>query len=58
MTDAFRRFPGKWVAFKNDQKTVVGSGNTLRSAKAAAKKKGHDNPIVTRMPKTMRNFIG
>ncbi len=57
-TDVFKRYRGKFVAFKNDRKTVVGSGNTIRSAKIAAKKKGCDDPIITRMPRTLRNFIG
>ena len=57
-TDAFEKYRGKWVAFKSDHKTVVGSGDSLKAAKKAAAEKGCDNAIITRMPSTLRNFIG
>lgn len=57
-TDAFDKHRGKWVAFKRDHKTVAGSGGTLRAAKNDAAKNGCADPILTRLPKTLRNFIG
>ena len=57
-TNAFERFAGKWVALKDDHQTVVASGDSLKEAKQAAIAKGYSHPIVTRMPKTLRSFIG
>ena len=57
-TDAFEKYRGKWVAFKSDHETVIGSGDSLRAAKRAASEKGFSNPIITRLPKTLRNFVG
>ncbi len=49
---------GKWVALKSDRKTVVGSGSSVRGALQAAKKKGYEQPIITRIPKELRHFVG
>ena len=57
-TDAFEKYRGKWVAFKSDHQTVIGSGDSLEAAERAANENGCTNPIVTRLPKTLRNFIG
>jgi hypothetical protein len=57
-TRAFKKHAGKWVAFKSDHQTVVAAGDTLKSARKAAAEKGCNDPIMTRMPKTLRNFIG
>ena len=57
-TDAFEKYRGKWVAFKSDHQTVIGSGDSLRAAKRAASEKGCSDPIITRLPKTLRNFVG
>lgn len=57
-TGIFRSHRGKWLAFKPDHQTVVGTGSTLKAAKDAAAKKGCSDPILTRMPSTLRNFIG
>lgn len=57
-TSLYRKFRGKWVALKGDQKTVVGSGPTLKGALEAAQKNGYADPILTRVPNVLRNFVG
>jgi hypothetical protein len=57
-TGIFRSHRGKWLAFKPDHQTVVGTGDTLKAAKRAAEKRGCRDPILTRMPRTLPNFIG
>lgn len=57
-TAMYRRYKGKWVALKSDQKTVVGSGNTLKAAKNRAEKKGYKMPILMRVPRKMMHFVG
>jgi len=57
-TGIVRTHGGKWLALQRDRKTVVGTGNTLKAAKDAAEENGCRDPIPTRMPKTLRDFIG
>ena len=57
-TDAYRKHAGKWVAFKKDQQTVAGSGDSLKEARNEAISNGCTDPFMMRMPKVLRNFIG
>lgn len=53
-----RRYAGKWVALREDRKSVVASGDSVQEALRAAQKKGIDRPVMTRMPKTVCSFVG
>jgi hypothetical protein len=57
-TSLAKKYPGKWLAFKSDRKTVVGTGNSVTQALKAARRSGVDRPIVTRMPRCIRGFVG
>jgi hypothetical protein len=57
-TQIYEKYKGLWVALKDDEKTVVGSGKTAREALESAVKKGYDEPILTRMPQTLMPFVG
>ena len=57
-TQIYEKYKGLWVALKDDEKTVVGSGKTAREALESAVKKGYDEPILTRMPHTLMPFVG
>ena len=57
-TTIYEEYKGLWVALKDDEQTVVGSGKTLQKALEEASKNGYDEPIVTRMPKDLTYFIG
>lgn len=56
-TPLFEKYKGLWVALKEDEETMVGSGKTLQEALKEASKNGCDEPIVTRMPKELMTFI-
>ncbi len=57
-TKLFRYYRGKWVALKDDETTVAGSGPSLKAAKNAAEKKGVSDPILMRIPTKVTRFIG
>lgn len=50
-THVQKRYSGLWVAFLEDEQTVVGSGPTARTALEVAQKHGFQEPILTYMPK-------
>jgi hypothetical protein len=56
-TPIFEKYKGLWVALKEDEQTVVGSGKTLEEALEEASTNGYDEPIVTRMPHELMTFI-
>ncbi len=47
-----------WVALLDDQQTVVGSGHSIKKALEQALKKGHNDPIVMRVPTKILPYIG
>jgi len=55
-TKIYKKYKGLWVAFREDEKTVVGTGKTAKLALARAKKKGYARPILMRMPKDLTSF--
>ena len=57
-TKIFGKYKGNWVALKDDERTVVGSGKTARAALTRAKEKGYTNPILTRMPANLNAIVG
>lgn len=57
-TNIFKEYKGLWVALKDDEETVVGSGATAREALEQAQKQGYENPILTRMPEELVTYVG
>jgi len=57
-TDIYRKYKGKWVALAKDEETVLASGKTLEQALNKAIKKGHSDPIMTRMPSSLSVYVG
>ncbi len=53
-----KKYKGKWVALKDDRITVVASGDSAKQVLDIAHKKGVAMPLITRMPRTLRRFIG
>ena len=39
-TNIFQKYKGQWIALKDDEKTVISSGKTLRETEKKAKEKG------------------
>jgi len=58
MTEIQKKYKGQWVAFAADEETVLASGPTLKEALKSARAKGHDDPIMTRMPEELGFFVG
>jgi hypothetical protein len=54
----YKEYKGQWVALKDDEQTVIASGNSARAAFASANKKGYNNPILTKMPEELINYVG
>lgn len=57
-TPMAQKYKGKWVALKEDRKTVIASGDSVKSVQQTARRKGCKSPIITRMPKSPRQFVG
>ena len=57
-TKIYKKYKGLWVALLDDEKTVVGSGDSLEKALDQAWKKGHKNPIIMRMPTEILPYVG
>ncbi|MBI2100228.1 MAG: hypothetical protein HYT48_02740 [Candidatus Vogelbacteria bacterium] len=57
-TKIYKKYKGLWVALKDDEKTVVGSGKTAKEALRRAQSIGYDNPILTRVPGKLIAYIG
>lgn len=53
-----QKYAGKWVAFKDDEKSVISIGNTATAALQKAKKQGFQEPILSKMPKKVVPYIG
>lgn len=46
------------MALKEDEETVVGSGQTARAAMEQAKENGYPKPLLTRMPEELATYVG
>lgn len=57
-TKIYQKYKGQWVALKNDEKTVISSGRTAKSAWDKARKKGYKEPILTKMPPKIMPYVG
>jgi len=57
-TEVQRKYGGQWVAFLDDEQTVVGSDSTLRGALEQAAENGHKDPIMARMPTEVMPYVG
>ena len=58
LTEVFKKYRGQWVAFKEDEKTVIGNGKTAKEAYKKALTSGYKNPILARVPAELTNYIG
>lgn len=57
-TKIYKKYKGLWVALKDDEQTVIGSGKTAREALEEAQKRGYKKPILTRMPAKLVTYVG
>ena len=57
-TKLHRRFKGRWIALRDDEKTVIGTGKTAKEATEKARKKGVKDPILARIPDRFITYVG
>ena len=57
-TNIYKKYRGFWVALKDDRKTVVASGKTVREVLNESKKKGFSKPILFRVPEQIAPYVG
>jgi len=57
-TNLQKKYKGLWVALAKDEKTVLGSGKTVKEALLKARKKSNQTPFLTRMPEKIVTFVG
>lgn len=58
MTKIYLKYKGLWVALKEDMRSVISSGKTLKEALEKAKEKGYEKPILFRVPTKVVPYIG
>ena len=54
----FAKYKGLWVAFAEDERTVVGSGKSAKSALQAATRRGVERPVLMKMPMKLVSYVG
>lgn len=57
-TNIFRKYKGLWVGLKNDEKTVLASGRTVKEVMEKSKKKGVHLPMLLKVPEKLIPYIG
>lgn len=57
-TKIYKEYKGLWVALKDDEQTVIASGQTLKDVSQKAEKAGFKKPIITFVPKKLTEFAG
>jgi len=50
LAELLRPHTGKWVTLSQDEKTILGVGDTIDSALEQAREKGEFNPILIKSP--------
>lgn len=57
-TTICEKYKGLWVGLKEDEETVVAAGSTITEVMEKAKKEGHENPILFRVPSKVIPYVG
>jgi len=57
-TKIYKKYKGLWVALKDDKKTVVASGRTVKQVMVRAQEKGYTQPILFRVPTKVIPYVG
>jgi hypothetical protein len=60
-TNLQKKYKGLWVALskdeKKDEKTVLGSGKTVKDALNKARERSNQTPFLTRVPEKIITFV-
>lgn len=54
----FKKYPGQWVALKDDERTVVTASRSANKALQEAKEEGVKEPILFKVPRKSVPYIG
>lgn len=57
-THIYKKYKGLWVGLKDDEVTVIASGETVKEVMDKSKKKGFNLPILFKVPTKIVPFIG
>lgn len=57
-TSVFLKYSGKWVALKQDEKTVVSASKNAKKAHEDAISKGERRPILMKIPSNSAYYVG
>lgn len=57
-TKIYKKYKGLWVALKDDQRTVIASGKTVKEVMKEAQTKGFNQPILMRVPSEILPYVG
>lgn len=57
-TKIFKQYRGKWIALRDDEKTVIASGKSVKEVMAKASKRGFPLPILFLVPTKSVAYIG
>lgn len=57
-TEISKKYKGLWVGLKDDKKTVVASGKTVKEVMEKAGQKGFRKPLLFRVPTEIVPYIG
>jgi len=59
LDNLIKNYPGKWVAFGNENyKKVIVSGNSAKKVATLAKQKGYEVPTLFKVPTKLVAYIG
>jgi hypothetical protein len=53
-----KKHAGKWLALEQNRQTIIATGTSAKEALHGARRKGVEHPVLTRMPREMRHFVG
>lgn len=57
-TNICKKYKGYWIGLKDDEKTVVASGKTVKEVMEKSQKKGFNQPILFRVPTEIIPYVG
>lgn len=57
-TAIFTKYPGKWVALKEDEETVISHAEKAKLALKRAQDKGNSQPILLKVPAESLSYVG
>ena len=57
-TELCTKYRGLWVALREDKKTVVASGTTVKEVMENAKQRGYEAPTLFHVPAQIVPFVG